>query len=404
MGGSLRQIAEQLRDAEKKAQLIYAFNGVGKTRLSRAFKEVVTPAPKERDENAAGGLTVLYYNAFTEDLFYWDNDFAGDDRPKLKIQDNWFTDWILGDQGQDFHIIETFQNYTSRKLTPRFNEAYTVPGSDGELMRVKAFSEVTFSLQGGDDTGSGAIKISRGEESSFIWSVFYTLLQEVVAQLEDGAPDDERLQGLRYVVIDDPVSSLDDKHLIEMAVNVAELIKRCKAGLQFIVTTHNPLFYNVMYNELSTKLRTSAAPGRTETIYKSNESLKYMLKRGMDGTYELTKQDDGAPFSYHLFLLAELRAAVASGEVRKYHFNFLRNLLEKTAAFLGYKDWFDLLPKNERYEPDGFGLRIISLSSHSDHATNEMAQVDERDASKLAELLRHVTEQYKFRDQAVRDG
>lgn len=95
---------------------------------------------------------------------------------------------------------------------------------------------------------------------------------------------------------------------------------------------------------------------------------------------------------------------MASGEVRKYHFNFLRNLLEKTAAFLGYKDWFDLLPKNERYEPDGFGLRIISLSSHSDHATNEMAQVDERDASKLAELLRHVTEQYKFRDQAVRDG
>ncbi len=41
------------------------------------------------------------YNAFTEDLFYWDNDLAGDAEPKLKIQPNTFTDWVLKDQGQD---------------------------------------------------------------------------------------------------------------------------------------------------------------------------------------------------------------------------------------------------------------------------------------------------------------
>ncbi|MCM1221012.1 MAG: hypothetical protein NC048_06850 [Bacteroides sp.] len=39
MGQSLKEIAEILRDTKKKVQLIYAFNGVGKTRLSREFKE-----------------------------------------------------------------------------------------------------------------------------------------------------------------------------------------------------------------------------------------------------------------------------------------------------------------------------------------------------------------------------
>ena len=33
MGKSLAEIAQELRESDKKVQLIYAFNGVGKTRL-----------------------------------------------------------------------------------------------------------------------------------------------------------------------------------------------------------------------------------------------------------------------------------------------------------------------------------------------------------------------------------
>ena len=43
MGSTLKEIAEQLRKCTKKVQLIYAFNGVGKTRLSREFKELIQP-------------------------------------------------------------------------------------------------------------------------------------------------------------------------------------------------------------------------------------------------------------------------------------------------------------------------------------------------------------------------
>lgn len=35
MGQSLKDIAQKLQDTDKKVQLIYAFNGVGKTRLYR---------------------------------------------------------------------------------------------------------------------------------------------------------------------------------------------------------------------------------------------------------------------------------------------------------------------------------------------------------------------------------
>jgi len=43
MSKTLTEIAQQLKDANKKVQLIYAFNGCGKTRLSREFKQLIAP-------------------------------------------------------------------------------------------------------------------------------------------------------------------------------------------------------------------------------------------------------------------------------------------------------------------------------------------------------------------------
>lgn len=78
MGLSLTEIAKQLKNKNKKVQLIYAFNGIGKTRLSRKFKELIQPKHNSEEE-----IKVLYYNAFTEDLFIWDNDLDGDENRKL---------------------------------------------------------------------------------------------------------------------------------------------------------------------------------------------------------------------------------------------------------------------------------------------------------------------------------
>jgi len=80
--------------------LIYAFNGSGKTRLSREFKKQIAPhidteVDGADDEPELARTKFLYYSAFTEDLFYWDNDLEGGAEPKLKIQPNTFTDWLI---------------------------------------------------------------------------------------------------------------------------------------------------------------------------------------------------------------------------------------------------------------------------------------------------------------------
>ncbi len=390
MGKTLTEIAQQLRAANKKVQLIYAFNGTGKTRLSREFKQQI--ASGADGDAAAAELSrnkILYYNAFTEDLFYWDNDLALDVEYKLKIQPNSFTDWVLKDQGQDRNIIATFQRYTSDKLTPRFSEEYKVKGDSGKEITVKAFSEVTFSLERGDDEHSGNLKISKGEESNFIWSIFYTLLEQVIDVLNVPEPADRETRNfdlLEYVFIDDPVSSLDENHLIQLTVDLAKLIKSSESDIRFVITTHNPLFYNVLFNELSSD----------DGSYKKKNFEKYRMAKLEDGSYQLFHQANDSPFSYHLYLKSELEKAIESGQISKYHFNFLRNILEKTSTFLGYKKWGDLLPKTEDGKINPYEARIINISSHSKHAGEEVADLSEDDKRVLAYLVRKINEMYRF--------
>jgi len=435
MSKELKDIAQQLSAANKKVQLIYAFNGSGKTRLSREFKKSIAPELDTEEGEADYGSELarnkfLYYSAFTEDLFYWDNDLEAGAELKLKIQPNTFTSWLidlLKDLGEDGNIITNFQRYANDKITPVFNEAYKCKTKDnnGELVEitVPAFSEFTFKVAANPSalTNSASvdseygeakvegtyekIKISKGEESNFIWSVFYTLLEQVVSTLNETDTTNrltDKFDGLEYIFIDDPVSSLDDSHLIELAVDLATLIKSSAYiegnGLRFIITTHSPLFYNVLHNELNGDLKNPVQDGTPVWLYKRNQSEKYRLDKKADGTYELAPSNDH-PFSYHLFLLSELHKAIKAGQVKKYHFSFLRNILEKTSTFLGHKHWENLLEKTGDVSPDPFAKRIINLSSHSAHAAEEVTEIEDKDKEKLGELVRYLTETYGFSKQ-----
>ncbi|CAM4395707.1 MULTISPECIES: AAA family ATPase [Lelliottia] len=391
MSKTLAEIAQQLKNANKKVQLIYAFNGTGKTRLSREFKQHVPPRNDEDevDQSELSRDKFLYYNAFTEDLFFWDNDLVQDTEPRLRIQPNSFTDWVLKDQGQDRNIITNFQRYANEKLTPRFNEEYKIKGKDDKEITVKAFSEVTFSLERGDDEHSGNLKISKGEESNFIWSIFYTLIEQVIDILNVAEPAERETNAfdqLEYIFIDDPVSSLDENHLIELAVDLAQLIKSNNSDVKFIITTHNPLFYNVLHNELNSD----------DGGYKKKWLDKYRMTRLDDGTFQLDQQPNDSPFSYHLYLKSELEKAIESGQLSKYHFNFLRNILEKTSTFLGYKKWGDLLPKTDDGTTNPYEARIINISSHSKHAGEEVADLTEDDKRVLRYLVNEINTMYRF--------
>lgn len=379
-----------------KVQLIYAFNGTGKTRLSREFAQLFSP----EIDSQAHEKKILYYNAFTEDLFYWDNV----EEPTLKIQPNAFIDWILGERGLDGDIINNFQRYSSDKLTPLFHEedVFQVGKKTGK----KTYPKVTFSFATGSENPLN-LKISKGEESNFVWSVFYTLLQEVSSIMDEAdpaKPDDNPFNKLEYVFIDDPVSSLDDTHLIKLAVDLADLIKRSRyhegKGLRFIITTHSPLFYNVLHNELSTDLKNPSNDKNSTWLYKRHQSKKYRLVKKSDGTFELLSSTDH-PFSYHLFLLLEIREAIKKNQVRKYHFSFMRNILEKTATFLGHPRWQDLLKKTVEGSPDPFVNRVLNLSSHSAHAGEEITEIEDKDKEDLEALVNYLIETYGFKKQEI---
>lgn len=366
MGSTLTQIAEQLKNSQKKVQLIYAFNGTGKTRLSKEFKQLISPKD-DGEESEETRTKILYYNAFTEDLFSWDNDLENDSELKLIIKPNSFTDWILKDQGQDQNIVTSFQRFSGNKLTPNFNPD---------------FSEVHFSFESGNDENLTNVKISKGEESNFIWSIFYTLIKQVINVLnvqEITDRETNQFDNFKYIFIDDPVSSLDENHLIELAVNLSQLIKSNNSDIKFILSTHNPLFYNVLYNELGLKSKKGS----------------FMLIKNDDGTFDLEAKDGDSnkSFSYHLYLRDTIKHAIEHNEIAKYHFILLRNLYEKTANFLGYEKWSDLLPDEDR---EAYISRVMNFYSHSSLSSEQIAEPTDPEKQMVKFLFDYLIDNSKF--------
>ena len=368
MTKSLDEIAKQLRDSGKKVNLIYAFNGSGKTRLSKAFKNLIAPKENHGNEEELTRRKILYFNAFTEDLFYWDNDLLNDTDPKLKIQPNSFISWLIKDQGDEGKVIGKFHHYCDEKLMPKFD-------IDN--------NQITFNFARGDDTPEENIKLSRGEESNFIWSIFHTLIEQVVAELNISEPSERttnEFDELKYIFIDDPVSSLDENHLIQLAVDLAELVKDSPDTIKFIITTHNPLFYNVLYNELGAK---SGYILRKDENKNENERFDIEEKQG----------GSNKSFSYHLFL-RNLLEKVESKDIQKYHFMLLRNLYEKTANFLGYSGWSNLLPNDDARQ--SYYTRIINFTSHSTLSNEIIAEPTDAEKKIVKYLLEHLINNYGF--------
>lgn len=378
MGKKLGEIVEQLmRDEGRsshnnpKTKLIFAFNGVGKTRLSREIKKCF--GKKSTPDRAIG--KVIYYNSDTDDLFHWD----GEERRRFVIKNNAFMRFIIEEQGEDKNITTYFQELTGKKIDIIFPS----------FKRDEYGSEcaITFDYATGDDHASKNIRISKGEESCFIWSVMYCLIKTAVNELkvvEAERRSTDKFNNLECIVIDDPVSSLDQNYLIELAVNLAELINDCQSlNIKFFITTHNMLFCNVICHELKNK-------------------DCYVLKLLDDGTFELKKiqHNPDTLMSYHLYLINIIRNAIKDNKIEKYHFTLIRNLYEKTASFLGYNHWAELLPEDkERYRQ-----RITNVTTHGDISEEEYKEPSESEKRDIKELFEHLISKYNFSLEEYPDG
>lgn len=360
---NLRTLARKLRDDLGGADLIllYAYNRTGKTRLSMEFKD-------EGKRKNNGAADTLYFNAFTEDLFTWDNDLDGDAVRRLQLNPN--STFFNG--LKDLALDETIAGYLDRYADFDFDIDY-------ETWKV--------SFRSGETEN---IKISRGEQNIFIWCLFMAICERML----DGHVS---YQSMKYLYVDDPISSLDDNNAIAVACDLAQLLRRAAsrkdqsgapAPIKVVFSSHHALFFNVMCNELS-----RAKEGEARVSHK-----RYFLHRpNGDGAYTLRATED-TPFFHHVASLAELQLAAApgSGKLYTFHFNALRSIMEKTASFFGHADISFCLKALNNEEDLALYNRALNLLSHGKYAIHEPTEMGEDNQELFRRILQDFVTKFQF--------
>ncbi len=355
---TLSRIVTKIKDDFKSGNsnfvLLYAFNRTGKTRLSMEFKE----QSKKRIQR-----DTLYFNAFTEDLFYWDNDLELDTNRVLYFNEK--SHFFEG--FKEFALEEKINTYLQRYVEFDFKIDYNA-------------WKITFSKmvenpkhkrnkQEPEFIKQDNIKISRGEENIFIWCIFLAIVQLVL----DG---NETYSWVKYFYIDDPISSLDDNNTIAIACDLTHLLNSSEEKISTIISSHHGLFFNVLSNELK-KYKTK------QYYFSYDKDLK---------KYALQTTNDN-PFFNHIAIIDELQKASRSNKLYTYHFNMLRNVLEKTSAFFGFNDFTDCIID---IDDKDLYARAMNLLSHGGYSVFEPIEMVNDNKLLFKEILNRFLNKYKF--------
>ena len=360
----------------KKFILLFAYNGTGKTRLSTAFKDL---GKVVNSDGKTEGRDTLYFNAFTEDLFTWDNDLENDSERKLTL--NMDSRFFAGLESMEMDnriraLLNRYADFDFRIDTATWEVVFA---REFRVKKAAAGDEV-----GGADAGhgegadeyetrrEGAIKISRGEENIFIWCFFLAIVE--LALDDDGTGP---YNWVNYIYIDDPISSLDEHNAIAVANHLAQLLKRPESRLKTVISTHHTLFFNVLCNELP-------------------RANRYFLGRDESSEGLLLRETGDTPWFHHVAALAELYEAERDGRLFTHHFNMLRATLEKTASFHGYRN-FSACIKRDADDEDGIlHTRLINILSHGNYSLFEPQEMLEENKRYFRKILYEFIDRYAF--------
>lgn len=359
---SLRGVVTRMRDDLRQNEnggvdfiLLYAYNGTGKTRLSMEFKDI---GKRKRGQNR----DTLYFNAFTEDLFYWDNDLENDTNRVLQINsDSKFFDGFkeLALEEKIFAYLARYSNFNFKIDYDNWNITFSKQVKN-PLFHPDSEEPETIVLDN--------IKISRGEENIFTWCVFLAICELVI----DGA---NVYNWVKYFYIDDPISSLDDNNAIAVGSDLAKLLRRSIGKVKTVISSHHSLFFNVMCNELKKQ------PHKSYFIYSRNS----------DG-YSLQSTKD-TPFFHHVAMLTELKRLSENSKIYANHFNVLRGILEKTSAFFGFSDFSHCI---HGINDEVLFSRALNLLSHGDYSLFDTKELHPDTKQLFDDILNGFLEKYKF--------
>lgn len=342
--------------------LLYAYNGTGKTRLSMEFKDRGKKGGQDKRDT-------LYFNAYTEDLFHWDNDLKHDADRVLKIntESNFFNGF------KELALEDKIFEYLQRYATFDFKIDY----EKWEISFSKEISNPAYRPENDQPETiiQSNIKISRGEENIFIWCIFLAICELVI----DGA---ESYDWVKYIYIDDPISSLDDNNAIAVASDLSKLLQNGVGKVNVVISSHHHLFFNVMCNEL-----------------KKKKSKRYFLHKNGANGYTLRATDE-TPFFHHVALLSELKGllprenqTIDDVRIKTYHFNMLRSIMEKTATFFGYDDFSKCI---HGVEDEVLYARALNLLSHGKYSIYEPVEMGDDTKNLFIKILEEFLNKYAF--------
>ncbi len=350
---TLDNIATYIRELNKKYIIIYAHNGIGKTRLSMKCSRL---GKKEDSEGQVISRDTLYFNAFTEDLFNWDNDLDSDFYRVLK----------LNKASRFFDGLDTLEmdNKIRPLLHRYFDFNFIIDYEEGTVTFMREIEE-DGTLQNIDN-----IKISRGEENIFIWCFFLAIAQLAIDKHED-------YDWVKYIYVDDPVSSLDDNNAIAIAHHLATILKQIKNedNIKTIISTHHNLFFNVLCNELK-------------------NSKKYFLNKKENNF--LLKDTKDTPFFYHITLIEIIDKAIKSNQLYTYHFSMLRTILEKAANFHGFNGFMDCIEVDDDDEERTLHTRMINVLNHGAYSLFEPVEMSSDNKKHFKSIFENFIKNYKF--------
>lgn len=369
--------------------LVFVYNGTGKTRLSYDFAHF--------ERNEGDKQHTLYYNAYTEDLFTWDNDIENNTERRLLINQN--SSLIQGLAGYDFtdKLRQYFQVYTDVNFQIKYDANHEIPQYVVFSKMVKekvALNGVWNEIE----TEVENIKISRGEERLFVWCFFRCILDQVVN-------GNDAYRDIEYIYIDDPMSSLDDNNVILFAQQLYTVIRQQlgqevnaqKASreyrrIKFVISSHHALFFHVMLHGLSGDVKLG------KYYLSRNKHTNQLVLKGMS---------DNTPFYYNVAMMSEVKAAIEGDRLYTYHFTVLRSVMEKIKEFFGHRDFSLILEgityRGETYERPAFSQeelaefysRVVNVLTHQGSMFTPSMMNEDNKALAIA-IFNHLLKKYQF--------
>ena len=353
---NVKNLAQYLIDIDRNIILIFAFNGTGKTRLSVEYKNVT----KEENDGSHSGV---YYNAYSEDLFVWNND-AENMGESIKLN-------IIYSNLNQYHssIDEEKLREKLSAYKPKFDFKFNF-NSDIAL----GIESISFYPLIEKENEPDPIKISRGEQQIFIWCLFLTMfdIQGWTGQQNS------------HFFIDDPVSSLDDHNIFVTASTIMDLIEDHCDERKIIITTHHVVFFSILADWLT--------KGEKASLYKTKTKMLILKKLNDELNFFDCKKD---VFLYHLELLQILKHAIDDKKLFAYHFAILRQVLENISSFLGVGRISYVLEQIGVEDVDDIA-RIVNTLSHKTVFRYEAKELVPDNEEIFLDIFNKLQNKYNF--------